>query len=421
MDARHKLGILLTAILALPAEARFDHGDAAQIDAEEANNTETWNDKNSYRYPVTWEHEWQASEMAYRVNAGSLNVSRFNFADDIKFAPNPLERLTAAFTQSRREDLVEKTIDRELRIGWAFIPGMRLSLLGDADTLKEYGDLGLALTLSESPGRRTEVYAWGVDYYYASKRSDDAATRTKESKTYGMRSDHQRRGDLIGWQAKVEWDTPVDWTLPSAGWRYQYDRRLFDGRIELAPDPSNALYASALWERKTEGKTALTTVDAPATYKSMIRDSLVTELGSEYHDSSHIQYTAAVQRVWRRVHYDMSAAFSGVSIPGETRSPASVLRQEWGLILTRYATIDDDWSLQHGMMANDVSIQEDHRSWKTVELKYQLLFDFHLNDRTRFALNTTWDIDQIVRDYPYSKKSPFRPWGGGDLQFMMKI
>ncbi len=421
MDARYAGYVSVIMFLATHAQARFDPSDAAKIDPEETNNTETWNDKNSYRYPVAWDRDWYKTEMGYRINAGSLNVSRFNFEDDIKITPRPLAPFTAAFTQSRREDLAEQSVEREVRLGWAFAEGMRLSILGDADTLKEFGDLGMALALYESQDQRTEIYAWGVDYYYKTKHSDAAARRDRESRTYGFRSDRQGIEHPLGWHARLEWDTPLDWTLPTAGWRYQYDRRFFDGRMDVAINTRQTAFGSVVWERKSEGKTALSDADTSGIYKTMLRTSWIADVGSEYQPDPQTQYQIAIQRVHRDVRYQKSSGFRANSIPGETEGPDHVRRNEWGLWITRHAPVADRVAIQHGLMVNDVRVTEDLREWQTFETKYQLLFDFQLNDRTRFGLNTTWDMDQIVRDYPYSKKSPFRPWGGGDLQFMMSI
>ncbi len=402
-------------------EARFDPYDSDQIDSEQHHNTETWNDKNSYRYPISWERSWTDSAMGYRVNAGSLNVSRFNFEDDIKIRPRPLEPLTASFVQSRREDLVEQSLERELRLGWSMIPGMRLSVLGDVDTRKEFGDLGLAWTLHESGQSLTEIFAWNVDQYYQSKRSDEAAHRDGETKTFGFRSEKNSKNRSIGWRLLLEWDTPLDWTLPSQNWRYQYENRTLHARVDLPLADASVLYTIGKWQRKFERKALLTQTENSSVHKSMTKDAFEAEVGVEHGVDQEIMYSAALQRVWRRVHYDLSKDFSEASIPGETVSPLGVLRNEWGFMLTRHAPVRPDISLQHGFMLNDVYVKEDQRLWKTVEVKYQLLFDFKLNDLTKFAVNTTWDVDQLVRDYPYPKNSPFRPWGGGDLQFMMKI
>lgn len=417
-----KLSILLI-ILSLGEEAwaRFDPSDADRIEPEEKNNTETWNDKNSYRYPLYWDREWSKSEMGYRINAGSLNVSRFNFDDDVKIAPNPFSRFTASFVQSRREDLVDRSIEREVKIGWFFMEGMRLSLLGDVNTLKEFGDLGLALAFDESSESRTEIYAWSVDHYYVSKRSDDSATRDRESQTYGIRSRKSILGDRVRWDGRFEWDSPIHWSLPTSGWTFQYEKKIFTGRLELSTADDLLYYASTSWEEKFERKSRVVNRQTENIFKSMQRETLISEVGFEQKNTEHDEYTAALQRVWRRVSYDDSGPNLPQNLPGETLSPHAVHRIEWGLILTKYSTLASWYGLQQGAMLNDAFIQEDNRIWKKLEIKYQLLFDFRLNERSKFALNTTWDVDQIVRDYPYSKAKPFRPWGGGDLQFMMKI
>ena len=127
--------ILLTLVVKQGAAlARFNRADADQVDAEERNNTETWNDKNSYRYPRRWVEAWRQVQVGYRASAGSLNASRFCYDEDIKIEPDHLAKFTAGFEQSRREDLVEQNIEREIRLGWSFLQGMRVSLLGDGDT-----------------------------------------------------------------------------------------------------------------------------------------------------------------------------------------------------------------------------------------------------------------------------------------------
>jgi hypothetical protein len=420
MDAKFLI-FMISCGISVPVWGRFDPADSERIDPEENNNTETWNDKNSYRYPLAWERDWSTAEMGYRINAGSLNVSRFNFEDDVKFTPRPLERFTASFIQTRHEDLLDRTIEREVRLGCGFANNMRVSLLGDVNTLKEFGDLGIAWGVHESPVSLTEVYVWSVDHYYLSKRSDEASTRDKESRTYGLRSRRRLLGQGVGWSGRFEWDTPIDWSLPTAGWRFQYDKRMFEGRLDFSPASQTVFYGSLSWERKFERKSVLVADEMRAFSKAMIRNWAVGEIGLEYRTSDSDQYVAALQRVWRHINYEYSLNYEPDSIPGETFGPSKVLRNEWGLIVTKHAPITSAISLQHGAMINDVFVREDLRVWKTTEVKYQLLFDFSLNDRSRFALNTTWDVDQIVRDFPYSKKSPFRPWGGGDLQFMMQI
>lgn len=419
MDAKH---IVFTVIFLASGTAlgRFDPEDAKMVDAEEKNNTESWNDKNSYRYPKRWDDQWSRADMGYRVNAGSLNVSRFNYEDDIRLAPRPLDEFTASYTQSRREDLAEQTIDREVRVGWRFIEGMRFSILGDVNTFKEFGDLGVALAVWEAPSERTEIYYWSVDHYYDSKRSDDAAHRDKNSQTIGLQTTRLTETGRIGWAARYEYDSPVEWSHPAAGWQYAYERNWFDGRIDVPISSNYTAYGSLTAERKIEKKVSLISGAAGRVFKFMERQSAIAEVGMDVRSGEGIQYTAAVQTVRRRVGYDYGSLAEGVAGWSETNGPKSVHRDEWGLILTRHRSITPRFAFQHGASVNDVRIKEDNRIWKTIEVKYQALFDFTLNENTFMGINTTWDIDQIIRDYPYPEKAPFRPWGGGALLFMMR-
>jgi hypothetical protein len=420
MDAKATVFIGLLAF-STAALGRFTTEGTVSVDAEEKNNTETWNDKNSYRYPKRWDDAWSATDMGYRVNAGSLNVSRFNYEDDVRIAPRPLEEFTASFTQSRQEDLAEQSIEREIRVGWRFIDGMRFSLLGDVNTLKEFGDMGVALALRESSHERTEIYYWSVDHYYDSKRSDEAATRGKHSQTYGFLSERSIRAGGLGWRIKYELDSPIDWVHPSAGWSYAYEQKRLESRIEVPLRPEFVAYATAVSEEKFEKKTSLAIELDGQVYKSMRRETLIGEVGVEYKAEDETQFTAAIQSIRRNVNYKYGARNGSAADWRETNGPVEVTRNEWGLIFTRHRPITQKVAFQHGAMLNDVRIREDLGVWKTVEVKYQTLFDFTLNENTFLGINTTWDVDQIVRDFPYSKKYPFRPWGGGDLQFMMRM
>jgi hypothetical protein len=401
-----------------PSLARFNHEDAAKIDTEERSNTETWNDKNSYRYPQPWNQAWRSSELGYRLNAGSLNVSRFAFEDDVKIAPNPLSTMTASFLQLRREDLVEESLEREIRVGWAFIPNMRISLLGDSDTFKEYGDLGLSLALWETPTSRTEIYYWSIDHYYKSKKSDDDAVRFKDSQSFGFVTKKDKTAAFIGWDLKFEMDTPLDWSHPAAGYRYEYSRRALNFRFDVPVTDRSTIYVVADQERKFEAKQSTVFNDVS---KRMLRLSDVYEIGLEQSPEEQDITILALQLVDRRVDYKQGVTPEKTPLWAETQSPQAVRRKEYGFILTKHRPLADQHSIQNGVFFNSVHVREDARIWDTTEVKYQLLLDIKLNKNSMFVINTTWDIDQIVRDFPYSKKAPFRPWGGGDLQFMMKI
>jgi hypothetical protein len=413
--------VLILLVFLVPARsafARFDHHDADRIDPEERSNTETYNDLNSYRYPALWEDIWQRSQFGYRNSAGSLNVSRFRYDEDIKIAPHPRAKYTASFVQTRHEDLVEQVIDREIRLGYGFLPNMRISIIGDGDTFKEFGDMGVALALYEGEDSLVELYYWNVDNYYKSKKSDVAAYRLKDSQTTGA---HIKLGQSLlvpTFDIKLENDSPLDWHYPAAGFEYEYWRKFGSLNISWPLNTEQSIFVKTDQEEKMEQKVSLA---VPGASKRMHRRASTAELGLNHHVSDNINYRASLQHVLRRVHYQNGAVTEELPMWRESKSPEKVYRQEWGLIATRYAQINDALAIQHGAYLNDVLIREDATEWKTFEIKYQLMFDVALNQNARLGINTTWDVDQVVRDYPYPKKSPFRPWGGGDLQFLMRI
>ncbi len=415
----NKILILLAFLWpARSAFARFNHHDADRIDPEERSNTETYNDLNSYRYPAAWDDLWERSQFGYRNSAGSLNVSRFRYDEDIKVAPQPRGKYTASFVQNRHEDLVEQVIDRELRLGYGFLPNMRLSILGDGDTFKEFGDMGVALALYESDESLVELYYWNVDNYYKSKKSDVAAYRLRDSQTTGA---HIKLAKSDLWPAlnlKLENDSPLDWHYPAAGFEYEYWRKFGSLNVNWPLNTEQSIFVKSDQEEKMEQKVSLA---VPGASKRMHRRTSTAELGLNHDVSGKINYRGSIQHVLRQVRYQNGTVTEESPTWRESKSPEKVYRQEWGLILTRYGQINDVVAIQHGAYLNDVLIREDAAEWKTFEIKYQLMFDVALNQNARLGINTTWDIDQVVRDFPYPKTAPFRPWGGGDLQFLMSI
>ena len=413
--------VLISLILIGNAEsamARFNHHDADRVDSEERNNTETYNDKNSYRYPRPWNDQWEHAQFGYLSSAGSLNVSRFLYAEELKIAPNPLSQFTASFSQFRREDLIEQTLDREVRLGWAFMSGSRVSILGDGDTFKEFGDMGIALTLLESKSSRLELYYWNVDNYYRSKKSDVNAHRPLDSQTVGVIIEHTSNLLVPKYFLQIENDSPLEWHYPAKGFLYEYWRKCLALKIEWPVMNQRSFYFDTRQEQKMENKSSLVLANAA---KKMLRRVSEIEVGIDQKSSDDVRYTAAIQSVLRHVDYENAISSSESILWQESVSPLKVRRIEWAAILARYGKVSDRAAVQHGFYANDVLVREDAREWKTWELKYQLLLDLSLNANTRLGLNTTWDVDQVTRDFPYSKKAPFRPWGGGDLQFLMQI
>ena len=97
----------------------------------------------------------------------------------------------------------------------------------------------------------------------------------------------------------------------------------------------------------------------------------------------------------------------------------TVNRREWGLVFSQYepfrGSADIRW--QWGAQINTVRLRQSGLV-QTTEIKIQLAFDVTLNKNSFLFFNTTWDLDELYRNFPYGDK-PFKPWGGGNVQFLV--
>ena len=55
-----------------------------------------------------------------------------------------------------------------------------------------------------------------------------------------------------------------------------------------------------------------------------------------------------------------------------------------------------------------------------MEVKAQVAWDYTYNDSASAFVNTTWDLDQLSSDFPYTEKS-FNPWGGGNVNVQISL
>lgn len=401
---------MLLGLRSIAAFARFHERDAQQIDADDNQNTETWNDKNSYRWPLSWQRRWDHSQSGFRISAGSLNMTRFSYLEDIRIDPIPREDVSIAFEQHRDEDYVEAQESQEVRLGLKLIDPVRLLVLGDTSSLKEYGDLGMGLRLLESETHFTDLYYWSVDHYYNEKTHEDGAYRGDATKTWGVRSVRLAPPHEFGWQIFAERDLPFSWYRPATG-AYNYERTKFSGRIDWRQDALRSWYLSEQMDRKAEGYTIL---PLPTASLNLRRDASVSELGYEYFDGDQNGWTIAVQSIVRTSTWTKSGGDASQNRWTERIPPDTSVRKEWGIYGTQEFPIAPRTVFVHGIYVNDAVVTEDQSRWQELEVKYQTELVWNLARNSGFGLNATWDLDQMVRDYPYRARS-FRPWGGGNI------
>jgi hypothetical protein len=382
--------------------------DAELVDQEERLSTENYNDIVSYRYPLYFASLWQSRNVGYRVNAGSLNASRFYFEEEIKLETDRLQRLGFAFNRSRMEDFLERRSEDEIRLFASPFDHLRVSLLGDGGADKEYGDMGMAIALYEGAANEIEFFYWSVDHYYDQKKQKPEDKRSKNSFTTGAKG--QLKLEDFSAKFYYERDHPLLWQRLSEGYEYAYLRQFakFGGTYHVADHQD--YYFDIVREQKEEGKVFYASQNS----KSYVKDSIQYELGRNWYGDD--DQSIGIMKFDRRVQYVQSGNFQSFE---ESISPESSKRNEWGLFYSRY--LRRSWfNQQFGLYSNRVFIYEKNPdiTFSNWETKIQWLMDFEIQKGCQLVLNTTWDVDQLYKDYPYKGDQTFKPWGGGNIQIL---
>jgi len=405
------LGISVTANAAL---ARFVETDADKIDQEERYNTETYNDKFSYRYPADWQRVYEKSDAAVRLNAGSLNADRFDYYDDVKLhAAN--DTAGFQFNQSRQEDVLEQVTLREVRASGFFDSGIYVSMVADGGSFKEYGDVGWALGYGDVGKPVVEILYWSVDHFYDTKKSDTADSRLDQAWTLALKSNVSLSEGLLLTVA-AEYDNPLTWIRPSRGYTYKYEQRNL--KLKAAYQLSN--HQTLTLDLSTASKKEAKAWDLLKYEKSMARQVNISEIKWSQISGQAIN-EIGLGYVDRRANYTHVVDLSNPDqeLP-EPMSPESSKRDESVLWATRYTPwIAERHFMQYGLFINYVNLKESRHDL-VAESKLQWAWEYRYLASARVVLNTTWDINQLTDDFPY-KKRPFRPWGGGNIQFIAAL
>lgn len=407
---------LLGAVLAFAsnADARFLHDDATEIDREEFLSSETYNDEISYRFPRRWQEFWDLSTIGYRVNAGSYNVTRFMFLEDIKVTTDKSRPVSFGFTQMRDEDMIEQRLESEVRVSFNYMPG-RFAILGDGSTFKQYGDIGLGFTYERDQNLSMEFQYWSVDHYYNTKKEFPIDSYTKKPITYVL---------LLNWEFtgaarlkyRLDYDTPTRWQRLSQGYYYNYSRTTHDIQLRIGDKRGFNFNIDTNFDAKLEDKERTTAVGNY--HKSLDRHVNTMEIYGIYSPVLGRDATAGIIYITRDAKYDYPRDINVTpDLVGEPYSPTSS-REEMVYYTTYYHPFTGASFFQYGLYINDVLRKEvGSADDQKTEIKFQFAWDFQMDKYASVFLNTTWDIDQLQHDFPY-KTAAFKPWGGGNIQFV---
>lgn len=395
-----------------PAEARFLNSDADQIDRESQLFHENYNDKASYRPPVAWERLWTTATMGWWASAGSLSIDRFEYNEDIKFlASDDSLPFVIKYQQKRREDMIEERLEREIRFEWRVLPQLSLAWLADGGHRKEYGDMGGAIILQNSSGHhQLEFYYWEPDVYFATKKQYVEDSITQRTYTRGVRL--LSISKPLRLTVDVAHDSPLIWQRNSQGYHYRYERRLVQGRLDWDIAGWDA-YFTATHEVKTEHKSW--NLDNAITYAQLMQRQVNdAEVGATY-TRNHHEWTLALQAVRRDAHYqfnderldaDPDADYDYAEVPERGRQRLN----DQGLYLSDHFPLIDGEKKHFFQLGWYMNYVQRH-----LEVKLQTAYDVRIGTRGGMLLNATWDIDRLLT------QQPFRPWGGGNIQFFVNL
>lgn len=437
--------ILTTGLLyELPSEGRFRHVDALRVDPEDETNRETYNDRISYQSPYSWTKEWFEKAVGYRASAGSLNNRRFLFFQDIKLQTEKEFPWFFSYEQNQADDMVEQITYREIRLGRSLAEGWRLDMLTDGDVYKEFGDLGFSLVSLLEDRRQVEVFFWSVDQYYNQKKVEGENSYEKSPYTFGAKGSFAVAGTQII-SFRLEHDTPLDWNLASRGTTYHYQQSQAGFSWTMPFEVAKAtpvehdtpsISATLNWQTKKETlwptpghiqeiltQTRLGDRDDLLAWGRLERTTFDIDLHVHWPTSS-LAYDGGIWGIYRRALTTRPTLAQNAESPAVPGLQSSVDEEEY-LFLRReqalYGTISAPSSTReltwhHGFTANysQITFTPDRDG---LELKYNLGCELRANPHTKVFLNSTWDLDQLGQDFPYQERS-FRPWGGGNIQFL---
>lgn len=384
------------------------------IDQDFELNTESYNDRLSYRRPISWDANWDWASSGFRVSAGSLTMTRFYFVEDIKIDPISTNDLSIAFEQSRVEDSTEIEEARELRLGIRLIDQLRLLVLGDGSVDKEYGDIGVGARMFETEDQHLDFIYWSVDHYYNDKTHEPGATYLQPARTYELRGWRKIFSDSVSGSAKIESDLPFSWQRPESG-IYSYWRNKVSGTLNLGSTADQFYFLTVENDEKFESWSSLDGLNQ----MRFKRRATFVELGKSWRpysvDQAFRMSVFGVNRLskWAYPEDEKTIKKRSLAVP-----PSSSDRKESGIDVRSESLLSPRSKFSQGVVANNVTILEGARRWRNLEVKYVTAVNWNFTPEAGFGLNATWDIDQITRDFPY-QQAPFRPWGGGNIEAQM--
>jgi hypothetical protein len=391
-------------LLAEEVLARWTHQESDSLNKPAALGSEYYNDILSYRDPLSWEEAWEKSALSFRSSAGSFNQKEFLFRQSVRITSPEHDAWQLAYASDRVEE-PRRTLDNsslELSYGLGQ-DRWRLGLLGDGHSDKAFMDLGMRLSYEPAEGSMWQLIGWSVDTFYTEKKQDREDYRARDPRSWEVLLLQSWSHSSI--RLRHEQDQPIVWYQVSKDQRYAYRRQASELRWTHDFSETQGVFLQIDHEVEHEAIAALTDTDNQG-YRD--RRSIF-ELGQHLRMQRE-SFTASIWGLWDRTQIHQ--------ITDETAFDSVWMRQEAAFLGNWSRPFWNGMHEQHwGVALNQVKLDE-HKRKRVTEAKIIWSPDFALGKHGRMRLTTTWDVDQLVGDFPFTKKS-FQPWGGGQASFLM--
>lgn len=408
--------LFLGCFLSSPLLARFYPEEEKRIDSEHSRSKEAYNDQISYESSRVIKDQFAASDYAFFASAGSLNQDIFLYQEQIKAEYESSEGVSIGLRQNTFEDAVHKYYKQKIWVGIPIGKGFSLELLGDTRSEKMWSDYGLALNYKTSSNDEISLTYWAVDIFHNEKRL------TKGDKN--ITNSHTVEGALIfgfDWgriEADFEYDSPLEWQRNTLDYVYHYEMGTANVHIKDISTDYGLLSFDYHYRWKHE--------------KKFFREPFVIPIAvNDYQRETH-RTTVSLYRP-EQDHLHMGAEFLITEVDGGFRSfigddtdldyreyVQPGLRREYMLFATQKLSSPNRNHWQIGMHLNFPQIRFSNKTEEGLEAKLQTIYELVWSDRARFVINATWDLDQVVEDFPFDEQS-FSPWGGGNVQILVTL
>lgn len=423
-----------------PAQARFLHPDADEVDRDSNLDLEYYNDSLSYIASPSWRQTIDTSDIVFYASGGSLDANRFVYEEEYRgnFDENGLFSFTfervkqqdASYAEERNllraiyfplEHFLTPSSERGL------FGTLGVGLVGDGDSFKKWGDLGGVLQLGRGSSyiRRT---SWLVDFYYESKETIPGDIYLQQPGTI------EWEGQItlpfhVTLKAHYEQDDRVVWQRPSRGYTYQQKQYRSQGALILGDLDKRWLSLGSTYWRKSEAKSYDQFNGFSKDLKKRVE--LYELIYQNYLQSDRSYFRLIASAVDRNADYTYTG-LPAIVIPGQEpflspevpeyvdpsiRYKAYNLVLDWDDPLSKDSHTRQRWGFNFTLAERTrTEAVLGFATRQTFEAKFNYALDFQLLEQVRCVVTTTWDLDWFYAAFPYD--GVFDPWGGGQLQFL---